>query len=339
MFKKWTILLCVLLFGQSVLFAFGHVGDLFLWKGEVLSPNKHYLGYKFVHQKEITFCTKSSPADWPQPLSNELLTTYFQAAFGEWTHGTAKYLRDSGRKEEFSDVIALLEKPFRLVNLGACTHHMPRKADIEISVAPSFKNSKIAGYYKQYDMRFYSDSQIRIVFPNCQTSQNLSAKRKALVDKYIRDAAQGVFSDDNIDLKKITRDKAFSLELADWKIWDNSKRQYHDQLFTIMLHEVGHAFGLADEAINLTGKQTASGPSKKTGNGERLNEVFRTPYRGYGLMSYNAFYRQRTADDVMGLITILDRYTGTSRIIYPLLSDFAELKWKFLSMDIMYILR
>ncbi len=324
MLKKWLCLFYLVLVALPAAFSYGHSGGLFLWEDNQNKPNKNYLSYKFIHQKEISFCTKGSAEDWERPISAEILSRYFQAAFWEWTRGTAQYLRQSGRAEEFADIIALLEKPFKLVDLGVCQKNMAVKPDIEISAYPPFQSNKAWAYYAQYGMRFGADSQIHFVYQSFKTTDDLLPQKKDVVETYIQNAANGAPTSAEITLDDITQDQSEFVMLGKWKIKDNYRRKYHDQLFTAMLHEVGHAFGLGDEDKKLRVGQSSPGPISQYGADADQRQVFRTPYFSSGLMSYNVYYARRTADDVMGLITIFDRFTGTKRIIYPLLSDEKE---------------
>ena len=90
----------------------------------------------------------------------------------------------------------------------------------------------------------------------------------------------------------------------------------------MILHEVGHSFGLTDEDGAERAWQSMMGTENKPDYSKSEEEKYCTHYQGCGLMSYDFYYRGRTANDVMGLITILDRFTQTYRIIYPLLSDY-----------------
>ncbi len=320
MLKKWVIAAFLLTGIFPQVWAYGHLGNLFLWENNQNTPNTKYLSYKFIHQKEISFCTKGSPEDWQKPISAEVLSRYFQAAFWEWTRGTAQYLRQSGRGEEFADVIALLEKPFKLVDLGVCQKEMSVRPDIEISASSSFQN-KTAAYYNQSGMRFGGDSHIRFLSPSLKTSEDLLPRKRNLVEAYIQSAAEGTPKPAGITLDDITQNQAERVVIGKWTAKDNYRRKYHNQLFTTMLHEVGHAFGLTDQDKQLRSVQSSPGPLSQYGAHGEQRQVFRTPYISYGLMSFNFYYARRTADDVMGLITIFDRFTGTKRIIYPLLSD------------------
>lgn len=303
-------------------FCFGHLRDLFT-KDSLGHPfpAKHYLTHKFLTRDSISYCTYPSPSDWEYPLSNEMLSVYFEAAFREWTRGTAAYLAKSGRAEEFEDIIALLNKPFELVNKGQCREEWDEKADIEIVADVQRKDLKNIGAFFVGKSQFGSDAMVGIVLSSYKTYQALDEKRKAKVQDYFAQTLAGT-DENKLPLEKVIKNFHSPIGIGAVPIIKTERYSYSDYVYDTLLHEVGHAFGLADECFdeNQRSEQRSLSVSRIHVSGYIFNDPYSTPYVGNGIMSYS-FNAKRTADDVMGLITILDRFTKTNRIIYPLLSD------------------
>lgn len=319
---KKIIITLLLVLCSAEGFCYGHLRDLFVKNSSGQDvPSNHYLVHKFLTRDALSYCTYPSPNDWEYPLSDEMLSVYFEAAFREWTHGTADYLEKSGRAEEFKDIILLLNKPFQLINKGQCRREWTEKADIEIVADVQRKDLKDIGAFYERRGQFGGDSMIGIVYTDYKTYHSLREKKKAKVQDYFEQTLADT-DHDKLSLEKVIRNNYFSFSIRDWKIIDKERYGYSDYVYGVMLHEVGHGFGLADECFDEHQRFEQRNPlgGKMLWVGHNFDEPYSTPYVGNGIMSYS-MNKKRTADDVMGLITILDRLTQTKRIIYPLLSD------------------
>lgn len=307
---KRFLTVCLLLGNAFACFGYGHLGNLYNQRNkERYLPNKKYLSYKFIYEDDVSFCTEESSSRRNKFVSHEVLAQYFKIAFWEWTRGTAEYLQNSGREEEFADIISVLKKPFKLTYLGPCREDAKEKADIEIRSNHCHK-IKVSAYYSQYYSPFHNNSSI--CFIKHDFDRYKKYVKKLPIDKAFTSVAQRVRMDLPIE-KEL-------LGVSDYS--------FRNTLFVRMLHEMGHAFGLADEEASLTMRaeqrfNLGIVNTSKQPEGIFGAEAFSTPYTGYGIMS-SVYEMQRTADDVMGIITIFDRLMDKERIIYPLLSDYKK---------------
>lgn len=236
---------------------------------------------RLLHYDTISYCTYSGEMGTDQ----QTLSLFFEAAFRRWTLGIANYIEKSGRAEKFPFVMSFLKKPIKLDYMGQCVKNSPRRADIEIisdigeckprkfnegsQVTSYFIGGQGAKNYRPFvsrsaiciDIKFSpKEARARLQFDSPKMNLfKISEKRYKAVEEYIENLAKGIITPAPEDLK------------------------YHE-VFFIMTHEVGHAFGLADEYY---------GARNICHNG------LITPYRGEGIMNRNFLI---SPDDVNGMI-------------------------------------
>ena len=244
-----------------------------------------YLLHKFVLSDGISYCTYGSE----EIINDEQISLFFEAAFRYWTLGSAQWLEDSGRKEEFSDIIQLLKKPFKLNYLGRCGDNTIGQTDIEI----------ISNSEKCWDKENRSFLSVVNTPFGSPLSICLVTKKDFLDRKITLLIGKRVLSMPRIKKENLDRTFRYMSDLAKGTTQvDTAYNDFFTVPFCTMLHETGHALGLSDEYAS------ANNQSQK----------YSSPYRGDGIMNSLCFLK---ADDVTGVIVLLDKATKKERTFRP----------------------
>ncbi len=275
------------------------------------------LAEKFIDQDTITYCVSLGGANPEQAvMSLDDLAEQFEIAFREWTVGVANTIENSPRAEELKDISKLLRKKVELKNIGLCNEKFVdrtvRGNQLRYFTIPFNETQPDFGIFNSFDKcipsmnkeqqaAYGSNAEIPLAFSFKEgpfrylcihkgdwNSSRMSGPRKAF-DEY----------------KKTNAEKL------------NCKFNSREQTFPMILHEVGHHFGLGDE---YDPTDTASQNKKR----EKTYSVY-TKEPGYGIMNFGT---EITWDDIEGLITSFDQLTGTKRTINPTLRDIKFKKGK-----------
>lgn len=244
-----------------------------------------YLLNKFVLSDGISYCTYGSK----KRISDKYISLFFETAFRYWTLGSAQWLENSGRNDEFKDIIQTLKKPFKLNYLGRCGSNTIGKTDIEIiSDSKKCHNKDYRSFLSGENAPF--KSPLFICLLEHKDSMN---KRTHLLTERLS------VSKPPIKKRKLERTYRYMENLTKGKTQiDPSYNDFFTIPFCTMLHETGHALGLSDEYPNVNNQ----------------SRIYSSPYRGDGIM--NTFCALK-ADDVTGIIVLLDKITNKKRTFRP----------------------
>lgn len=276
---------------------------------EIDSQPGLFLAQRLVKHQKITYCI-ANPDAKRQTVSADNLSLLVEAAMREWTYGIALRIRQAGRAEEMQDILKLLEQPLTLQRLPSCDltkhtsfsslfpHFNPRgsRADIMFILSERYCSHLSGRYTSFFDSNYpgsspyiclgaYASSPIQKTNPLPQIYEVIGPflseqQRQALAQTLplFRQVASGKYT--------------YQQQQDLWMI--NRLFEYDGQsLFSIITHELGHAFGLADEYLQQRPPQYAS----------------RSP--GENIMA--DIYQPISCDEVDGMITLLDRFSGTKR--------------------------
>lgn len=276
-----------------------------------LGPER-FLAQKVLNQGTLTYCVFTAPDQKQTSVTQEELALMLQSALREWTYGIALRIEKTGRAEEFADILAILKKPLNLQQLPVCdlTRH-PRlsvlypdvpargqKADISLLFAPdycAYLNGTVNSAF------FYDYNQAPPFI--CLTDGYANSVRApedtahfplpAQNDPAANAQDQTLLADAPQQFARIAQGKYTLFEQETfWRL--NRLFEYDGHtFFDIIIHEVGHAFGLGDEY--------------KTQRPKRYASI----HPGQGLMQNG--YRPLSCDETDGLITLLDRFHGKAR--------------------------
>lgn len=269
-----------------------------------LGENK-FLTAKLLYGDEITYCI-SLPDGETERLTSGHLAALVRAALREWTHGIALHIRTAGRAVEMQDILAVLEKPLRLTRLPACrlSEHPTfasiyphaqsgaQQADLTVIVSSSYCGSL------RTEVNSFFATQYKNAQPfMCVLRAYENPLRTVKKDEFF----PGVFDDNDRRLLAGAQEVFRNAQTAAYDsglqktLWQTDRLFYYDTptYFSIISHELGHAFGLGDEYLTPRPAQYAS----------------QTP--GDGLMRFG--YRPIGCDETDGLITRLDRAAGINR--------------------------
>lgn len=243
-----------------------------------------FLVYNIVNQREIRYCTYGTP----ELTEDYYLSLFFEASVRSWTLESADWLEKSNRAEEFKDIIDLLKRPLPIVNKGKCSSQTRSQTDIEIVSDSAICNRNDRSYFVKQGSRFGSPLQICVL----ETKKQL--RGKAWLELGGLDITVSKTSK-----KKFKKALEYIKNLKDGKITSFSPQDL-PKTYTTMQHEVGHALGLADEyEVQYT-----------------HDKEYSSPFRGAGIMRYSDGII--SADDITGLITLMDRALLKKRSFLPL---------------------
>lgn len=294
-----TFVLCLLCALPAQAVKFSHTEETYsLAKSRFLVPT-------LLYKNEITYCI-ATPAQTPTSPTADQLDILVQAALREWTHGIAVRIRAAGREEEMADILKILDKPLRLIRLSSCnlTSH-PQFLAVHPSYNPTGLSSdltvilssdycaKVLGSVNSFFAFQYKNTApfmcltqnyanpLRAPAPQGYFPAASDPQKRELLkqtDQIFAQAAAGTYDTDVQDqLWQINRMFA----------WDGPT------YFSVLVHEMGHAFGLGDEYLKDRPQEYAS------------------PAPGQGIML--RLYNPISCDEIDGMITLLDRFAGVQR--------------------------
>lgn len=274
---------------------------------------ERFLAKKLLTQSAITYCVSIPEQKQKMLATEDELALMTESALREWTYGIALRIRQAGRANEFQDILSVLEKPLSLQRVSVCdlSKHPAissvypqldpngEKADLTILFAPQYC-TQLKGEINSFFVFDYKDTTPFI----CLNGRHSNSVRPPQKDDYFPSLAQPKPENaplSNKDLvfnspswfKRVAQGGYTAEEQAYfWRL--NRLFEYDGHtFFDILVHETGHAFGLADEYLPSRPKRYASTEA------------------GGGLMK--DAYQTISCDEIDGMITLLDRFSGKQR--------------------------
>lgn len=174
------------------------------------NPNSFYLIEKYSKGQEITYCLDEYFSD--SPLDGKNLV---EDSFNSWSSVTEKFIKESGREEEFKDILPILSRNVKL-------------KQIPCGKVPQSVAEDKGGIFKKDNRKETSKEDIRfIIVPEGKTSTICSSGGSyGCYNSGIKDEQGNVVSPAVIFL----RNKPSIVEVT--------------------THEIGHAFGLSDQYLS-----------------------------------------------------------------------------------------
>lgn len=257
-----------------------------------------FLAHRLVTADSIRYCV----AAYPSTVSSSDIDTLVQAALREWTHGIALQIRQSGREEDFKDILALLEKPLTLQAVTGCTAPTRTPKTVSPSAPQADIVFVVSGKYCEKEFKkttpFYSPATDKRGPFICVLENGAeNPLREIYANEYLPQAtspaAQKILQERRELFNRIASGDYSSAQQQ--ALWKTNRFFAYDgpTLFSVIVHELGHAFGLGDE--NLSSRPTDYA-SQKPGNG-----IMKRLYEPIG------------CDEIDGLVTLLDRLNHTQR--------------------------
>lgn len=242
------------------------------------------------------------PEEENEFLSSEQADTLIQVALREWTHGIALRIAEANRAEEFHDIITLLEQPLHLLRQPQCnTQALPLWQDFynSSSSAPKtdimfvFSNG-YCGYISRAPA-FYSFNEGNPFICANRHYENplrLPTEQDYFPEINIPDAPILKYQGSATFQQAASGSYDSALQKKLWAI-EYIFMTRDSSYFSMLIHETGHAFGLADEYL-----EKRAGPYKSRKRGEGVMQI------GYGKIG---------CDEIDGIITLIDRQRGIRR--------------------------
>ncbi len=224
---------------------------------------------KIANGEPITYCSYISPK-YAHNITEAELDSQIEAAIHYWMEASSEIIKKD--KQNFQDITAILDKPLKLEKQPLCNM------------------TALSGPHQKYFTEEYFNElpmpDLTVIYnpPYCN---NVDGANGA---SFFKSTATPMICLNNFTNNTMRTNKNGSTPFY----YDLDSSQY------ILLHEFGHALGLAD--------QYEEGLI-------RTDPIFSSINPGIGLMSCASLM---TCDDVDGLITKLDRITGTKRVFKSL---------------------
>ncbi len=296
--KVLYALLSVALLGSAAAAApYSHLEDLHP-EGKSL-----YLVNRLLGSRTISYCVEM-PEEETRFLDRAQARAMIEVALREWTHGIALRIAAAGRADEFKDILPVLDEPLRLVAQSQCNKAaLPLWADFYVS-APSapqvdlmfvFSTNYCGETNAHYTSYYAINGQEPFI---CSLRRYENPVRTPAEQDYFPPVGD---IENQAELQRqgasvFAQAKAGKYDGAlQKKLWTiNYIFNYDDATyFSVLVHEIGHAFGLADEYLE-----------------KRVGE-YKSRQPGEGIM--RRIYQEIGCDEIDGMITLIDRARGTQR--------------------------
>lgn len=271
-------------------------------------PKNKFLANTLLNKNEITYCLTTIAPSYMENI-DEHIEKYIHAAIREWTYGIALRIREAGRADEMSDILPILEKDIQITRLPKCNlsshkeildydNSITLNADAPIPdiavIASEDYCFNLSGKYTSFYFAEWEGGFPLVCLTEIFREDTLKSIR---ISDYIPDGntSQGkemIKNRYSLFHKIIFGQYSF---LEQKKLWELDRFfSYDDQtIFSIVVHEFGHAFGLGDEYIS------------------RRPSDYSTLEAGEGIMHHH--YTTITCDEVDGIITLIDRFAENKR--------------------------
>ena len=266
------------------------------------APAQTWLASRLLTADSIRYCTVVGPS--AQPLvSAQAAETLLQAALREWTHGIALQIRQSGREEEFQDILEILDKPLTLSHVPGCSSALrqqqrPSPQDTQADISVLFSSQQCQQMFRKRTSFYLSGSAEHIPFICIQETQGENPLRPISSTEYIPQTntprAQAILQARQALFTQIAQGNYAAKEQQ--ALWETDRFFSYDTptLFATIVHELGHAFGLGDEY------RPDSRPNQ-----------YISQQAGQGIMQ--RLYNRIGCDEIDGIITLLDRLNQQER--------------------------
>ena len=290
--------LCALsfLFASAVAAAapFGHLEN-------VSTQRAVFLADKLVQKQPITYCVQKGDFE-TVTASLADLTLQTKAALNEWTRGVALHIEAAGRSKEFAGLLPLLKgAKFTEVPCDLSKHpaagafFLARKNAQEADITVLASAAYCEGHFHRTSSFYTEQMPPAKPFICLQT-------RYASIPSDKENLSQTGLSDEQKDIlanaqKVLSRTTAPDYSSDDQRrLWILNRLYSYDgpTYLAAVTHEMGHAFGLADEYTGLS-----------------VDPLYKTAEPVSGIMK--RLYDPLGCSEVDGMITLLDRYTHTAR--------------------------
>ena len=294
--RKIGYLLCLLLGvpGATQAEPYRHLDD-------VAAQPRTFLAHRLLTADTLRYCLTMYPYKNPF-VTPQQMDTFIRAALREWTHGIALRIRQAGREEEFNDLLDVLEKPLELAPVNGCTEltfsqdtvsARDTTADIVFLVS-----ARRCAQLRKKETSFYSPAKPGQVPFICLQEVTLENPLRSLSPgEYFPATTPGKEQKIIQNRQKIFEQAAAGNypPATQQALWETDRFFSYDgpTLFSTVLHELGHAFGLGDEYLP---ERPAAYASRQPGQGIMHNR-----------------YSHITCDETDGMITLLDRLSGIRR--------------------------
>lgn len=245
-----------------------------------VSPGR-FLISRVAAGKPVTFCVYMPEKEWLF-VTPEDFSLHVRAAFYEWTQGTAQSIRAAGRAQEFADVLPLLDNA-RFEQLPSCNLSTDAKelfknnssgtaADISVIASPHY----CAGRFHKSNAFFLDDLPEEAPFicfgdfyPSLlePVDYSVTSMCREEQDKEILAGAR--------ELLQTAAGGNLSAQ-ARRDLWRLNRCYSYEKgaLFAVLVHELGHAFGAADEYTAVNADPLYSSVEPQEGVMQRLYDSF-----------------------------------------------------------------